>query len=174
MNRLYQIFRKIYCIVYYALTYFSYGKSHYTNYIAPSSTVVNKKQKKIGRYFVLRPFSQLRGDFKCGDHVRFGYGCQVFGGVEMGNHIMVAPNCLITSGGHGTELSKGPMIFQKCPSQKKVIIEDDVWIGGNTVILPGVRIGKGAVIGAGSVVSKDVPPNAIAVGNPAKVVKYRE
>ena len=58
-------------------------------------------------------------------------------------------------------------------SKGKIIVEDDVWIGMNAIILSGVKIGKGAVIGAGSVVSKDIPPYAIAVGNPCKVVKYR-
>ena len=51
---------------------------------------------------------------------------------------------------------------------------DDVWIGTNSVVLPGVTIGKGAVIGAGTVVTKDIPEYAIAVGNPARVIKYRE
>ena len=59
-------------------------------------------------------------------------------------------------------------------SNKELIsIGDDVWIGANCVILPGVHIHNGAVIGAGSVVTKDIPANAIAVGNPAKVIKFR-
>ncbi|MBP7508929.1 MAG: hypothetical protein KA807_14020 [Prolixibacteraceae bacterium] len=54
-----------------------------------------------------------------------------------------------------------------------VIIEDDVWIGANAIILCGVHIGKGSVIGAGSIVTKDVPPYSISVGNPAKTIKMR-
>lgn len=54
-----------------------------------------------------------------------------------------------------------------------IIIEDDVWIGANSVILPGVTIKKGAVVGAGSVVTKDVPSYAVVCGNPARVIKYR-
>lgn len=57
---------------------------------------------------------------------------------------------------------------------KPVIICDDVWVGANSVILPGITIGKGAVVGAGSVVTKDVPAYAIVMGNPAKIKKYRE
>ena len=56
---------------------------------------------------------------------------------------------------------------------KPVIIEDDVWIGTKTILLPGVHIGKGAIIGAGSVVTKNIPPYTIAVGNPAVVKKSR-
>jgi acetyltransferase-like isoleucine patch superfamily enzyme len=55
--------------------------------------------------------------------------------------------------------------------QKEVIIEDDVWIGLNSIILPGVKIGKGSIIGAGSIVTKDIPPFSVAIGNPAKVIK---
>ena len=56
----------------------------------------------------------------------------------------------------------------------KVVIDDYVWIGRRAIILPGVKIGKGVVIGAGALVSKDIPDFGIAVGNPAKVVKYRD
>jgi galactoside O-acetyltransferase len=59
--------------------------------------------------------------------------------------------------------------MQKAP----VVIEDEVWIGSHVVILPGVRIGQGAVIGAGSVVSRSIPPNAIAYGVPARVMRMR-
>jgi acetyltransferase-like isoleucine patch superfamily enzyme len=58
-------------------------------------------------------------------------------------------------------------------SRTSIDIEDDVWIGANSVILPGVRIGRGSVIGAGSVVTKSVPPHAIYAGNPAKLIRYR-
>ena len=58
-------------------------------------------------------------------------------------------------------------------NRHQIIIGNDVWIGGHTIIMSGVRIGSGAVIGAGAVVAKDVPPYAIAVGNPARIIKYR-
>lgn len=173
MNKIFIIIKYIYCIVYYFSTFLFLKKNHYTNYIAPTATVANKNKKLLGKKFVLRAFSQLRGDFSCGDNVRFGYGCNVFGETKMGNNIMVAPNCLI-GGGHGIKLGQGPMIFQDCGEMKSVVIEDDVWIGGNSVILAGVTIKTGAVIAAGSVVTKDVPSNAIVGGNPAKIIKYRD
>lgn len=55
-----------------------------------------------------------------------------------------------------------------------MIIEDDVWLGYGVIVLPGVRIGRGSVIGAGSVVAKDIPPYSIAVGNPIVIIKQRE
>jgi maltose O-acetyltransferase len=58
--------------------------------------------------------------------------------------------------------------------RKPVVIEDDVWIGSNAVVMPGVRLGCGSVVGAGAVVTQDVPPFAIVVGVPARIIKYRK
>lgn len=85
----------------------------------------------------------------------------ILGGNHPINTMLTYPTCKIKSGGLGS-YSKGP-----------IIIEDDVWIGYNALILSGVKIGKGAVIGAGSVIAKDIPPYAIVVGNPGKIIKYR-
>jgi len=64
-------------------------------------------------------------------------------------------------------------VTKELGSDGRVVIEDDTWIGANTLILKNVRIGEGSIIGAGSVVTKDIPPYSIAVGNPAKVIKQR-
>ena len=73
-----------------------------------------------------------------------------------------------------TERTDLPMCKQGETEVKPVIIEDDVWLGARVTILPGARIGHGCVIGAGAVVSGEVPPMSVAVGNPARVVKKRE
>lgn len=93
--------------------------------------------------------------------------------VEIGNYVMMGPNVSIYTKNHKTSLEK-PMIFQGFEEAKKVIIKDDVWIGSNVIILPGVTIESGAIIGAGSVVTKDVLKNTIVAGNPAKVIKERK
>ena len=74
---------------------------------------------------------------------------------------------------HGIALGRNISSQKWDESKTGISIEDDVWIGANSVILPGVHIHHGAVIGAGSVVTKDIPANAIAVGNPARVIKFR-
>lgn len=173
MNRLTISFRIVYSCLYYVATLPLYGRNHYTNFISPFSFIPNKKRKFFGKRFVFRSFGSIHGDFRCGSDVRFGYGCNLYGAVEMGSYIMVSANCLLSGGGHGTRIGKGPMIFQKCPARQKIVIEDDIWIGGNSVILPGVRIKRGAVVGAGSVVTKDVPENGVVGGNPARILKYR-
>ncbi|NDK57506.1 acyltransferase [Pontibacter fetidus] len=91
-------------------------------------------------------------------------------GVVIGDRVMIASHVAITSLTHDYTL----LDMRFAPAiDKPVFIADDVWVGAHAVIMPGVSIGKGAVIGSGSVVTKDVPENAIAVGVPAKIVKFR-
>lgn len=92
------------------------------------------------------------------------------GGVHIGNRVMIAAHTTITSLTHNYNLKD--MRFSPA-IKSKVTIEDDVWIGSNVVIMPGITIKKGAVVGAGSVVTKDVNPYSIVVGNPANEIKKR-
>jgi acetyltransferase-like isoleucine patch superfamily enzyme len=93
-------------------------------------------------------------------------------GIEIGDYVMIGPNCLFASVHHAFNNWKQPMIFQK-PEIRQIFIEDDVWIGANVTVLGGVKIGRGAVIAAGAVVSKNVEPYSIVGGVPAKFIKYR-
>lgn len=92
------------------------------------------------------------------------------GKVDIGENVLIAAHCCISSLNHNYNRS---LINIGGNVSKSVIIGDDVWLGYNVVILPGVKIGRGSVIGAGSVVVSDVPEYSIVVGNPAKVIKKR-
>ena len=96
--------------------------------------------------------------------------------IRIGNDVMFGPNVTIRGGNHRID-EIGKLLYSEhdklIENDKDVIIENDVWVGCNVTILKGVVIGHGAVIGAGSVVTKSIPSYAIAVGNPAKVIKYR-
>lgn len=94
------------------------------------------------------------------------------GGVEIGERVLVGHRTCIISSNHAVPLGRG-RIFGAGRVDAPVVIENDVWLGANVLVLPGVRIGEGAVIGAGSVVTRSVPPMAVAVGNPARVVRER-
>lgn len=88
--------------------------------------------------------------------------------VRFGDNVFIAPNCSFYTAGHpldAEERNKG------LEYAKPIEIGNNVWIGGNVVVLPGVKIGDNAVIGAGSVVNKDIPANTVAVGNPCRVIK---
>lgn len=96
----------------------------------------------------------------------------VGGLIQIGECCLIGPNVLMRTADHRYDIPNTFIRFQgHIPLD--IHIDDDVWIGANAVILGGVRIGKGAIIGAGAVVTKDVPSMAIAVGVPAKVAKYR-
>jgi acetyltransferase-like isoleucine patch superfamily enzyme len=95
------------------------------------------------------------------------------GSIIIGSAVQIAPNCAFYPYNHGVAANT-PMNEQPAESKGDIIIEDDVWIGYGSIILENVKIGKGAVIGAGSVVTRNVPAYAIAAGNPAKVIKTRK
>jgi maltose O-acetyltransferase len=122
----------------------------------------------------IEPYCRLGGDPKItiGDNFYMNAGCHLLGDITIGKDVMIGPKTVIWGRDHG--VSKDIPMKSQPHSKKPIMISDDVWIGANVTILKGVKIGDGAVIGAGSVVTKDIPPYAIAVGNPAKVIKYRE
>jgi maltose O-acetyltransferase len=104
-----------------------------------------------------------------GEGVYFNVNCVVLDTmkVEIGNHVFFGPNVHIYTATHPLDF----MERRTVEFSKPVVIGNDCWIGGNTVICPGVRIGEGCTIGAGSVVTKDIPDHSLAVGNPAKVIR---
>lgn len=111
-----------------------------------------------------------------GHHVHFGNGVYANfnltivddGNVYIGDKVMFGPNVTISTANHPIESSLRERALQY---NKDVIIGDNVWIGSNAVIVPGIHIGKNSVIGAGSIVTKDIPENVVAVGNPCQVLR---
>lgn len=91
----------------------------------------------------------------------------------IGNDVMIAPYVYILHSGHNFESKEITMRFQGEKFYPKTIIEDDVWIGARSIINAGKKIGKGAIVAAGSVVTRDVEPYTIVGGNPAKTIKKR-
>jgi len=110
---------------------------------------------------------------KIGKHARINENAFLQGSIQIGDYVMIAPNVSIYSKTHNHHDVKAPMVLSGESETKTVIIEDDVWIGINTVILPGIKIGKGSIVGANSVVTKDVAPYTIVGGVPAKLIRSR-
>ena len=110
-----------------------------------------------------------------GAHTHIQPRCQLSaykGSISIGKGVEIAPNCSFYPYNHGMAL--GRLIRnQPLHSRGGIVVEDDAWLSVNVVVLDGVRIGQGAVVGAGAVVTKDIPPNAIASGVPARVLRMR-
>jgi acetyltransferase-like isoleucine patch superfamily enzyme len=102
-----------------------------------------------------------------------GTWINAMGGVEIGSNVIIGPYCIIQTGNHRFDQIDKPIRLQGYVKDP-VRIGDDCWLGANVIVLPGVTIGRGSVIGAGSVVTQDIPPYSVAVGNPARVVKSRK
>jgi maltose O-acetyltransferase len=114
-----------------------------------------------------------------GRNISIGSVCEINEHVRIlestiGNYVMIAPNVNLLGGyTHPFDDLSRPMVLQQDEYRGPITIEDDVWIGINAVVMPGVRIGKGAVIGANAVVTHDVPANAVVGGMPARVIRLR-
>ena len=127
----------------------------------------------LGRKSVVESYCCINnavGDVTIGDHTRIGIHCTVIGPVCIGNNVNLAQGITVTALNHNFK-DTTKRIDEQGISTKPVVISDDVWIGANAVILPGVTIGRHVVVAAGAVVTKDVPDNCVVGGVPAKVIK---
>jgi acetyltransferase-like isoleucine patch superfamily enzyme len=133
---------------------------------------------ELGEMNILYPHVSIRIDrgwMKTGDEVSFGPGVIIYeprGGLEIGDCCMIAGGVAICGTDHGAERLDLPMRRQPTRAGK-IVIEEDVWIGMRAVIMPGVTVGTGSIIGAGSVVTRDIPPFSIAWGAPCEVQRAR-
>ena len=112
-------------------------------------------------------------DIKLGEGSGIGANCSIPTGVTIGDHVMMGIDILMFTNEHRHDEIEVPMGLQGRTEVHPIVIEDDVWIGSRSLIMKGVRIGHGAIIAAGSVVTKDVPPYEIWGGNPAHFLKSR-
>lgn len=108
-----------------------------------------------------------------GDNSGIGYRAFISGPLVIGRNVIMGPNCTFLSINRNTAQVDRTMYAQGYLPEEPPVIEDDVWIGANVTVLPGVRIGQGSILAAGAVVSRDVPAYAVVAGNPAQVIKYR-
>ena len=131
--------------------------------------------KRVGEgSFYIDQIIWLNGDrIEMGEKVGFNFGCYVngFGGLTIGNRTIIGPYTMIHTANH--EMDTDRPIPEQGWNLGPVVLGADCWIGMGVCILPGVTLGDGCVVGAGSVVTRDVEPYSIVVGNPAKAIKSR-
>jgi virginiamycin A acetyltransferase len=136
----------------------------------------------IGDGVFIDAFVKLRvaggtGDVTIGPNCYINAGSVLYSGngITLGEYVLIAANCTLAPTNH--EYRDPDVVIRKqgfAPSRGGIVVEDDVWIGANSVLLDGTRIGRGAVIAAGSVVRGALPAYSISAGNPARVVKWRK
>lgn len=110
------------------------------------------------------------GNVIIGNYSRVGLRNTIIGPVTIGNHTILAQNVVLSGLNHNYEDISLPIHIQGV-NVKPIIIEDDVWIGANSMIAAGVTVGKHTIVAGGSVVTKNIPPFCVVAGNPAKVIK---
>lgn len=122
---------------------------------------------------LIEPYCRLSGDplILIGSNFYMNAGCHLLGDITIGNDVQIGPKTVIWGRDHG--IARDSLIRDQKHVRAPIKIGNDVWVGANVTILKGVEIENGAVIGAGSVVVKNIPSNGVAVGNPARILKYR-
>lgn len=153
------------------------GCDHNAFSLVGNVTLINTNIQ-LGKDVTIYPNVMFFGDgpIVIGDHVDIGNDTIIYasenGGVTIGSDTMIAAHCYIIDMDHGME--QGKLVRKQQNSVAAVTIGSDVWLGNNVTVLKGSWIGDGAVIGAKALVKGAIPENAIAVGVPARVLKYRE
>jgi acetyltransferase-like isoleucine patch superfamily enzyme len=147
---------------------------HFYNY----SHVAPRRRARIGPGVAIAPDVSFRNGerISIGERSHIGSRCSIWAGdghgrIDIGEDALFGPEVFITASNYRT--APGVPVMRQPREERDVVIGRDVWLGARVIVLPGVRVGDGAVIGAGSVVTRSVPENAIAVGVPARVVGSR-
>jgi len=121
----------------------------------------------------INPSSSVRADLVADEYAFVSFDCLIMNRVRIGRYSMLAPRVAIIGADHRYDQPGTPMFFTDRPSIPETVIEDDVWIGFATVVMQGVRIGRGAIVGANAVVTKNIPAFEIWGGVPAAKIRDR-
>ena len=129
--------------------------------------------RKCGKNVNIERGATIGSKLSIGDNSGIGVNCSCGGEIYIGNDVMMGPEVVIVSANHEFSSLDVPIRLQGYQESKPCIIGNDVWIGRRVMIMPGVKIGNGCIVGAGAVVTKDVPDYAVVGGVPAKIIKFR-
>ncbi|HTV92738.1 MAG TPA: acyltransferase [Verrucomicrobiae bacterium] len=125
-------------------------------WVQPGVTIVNAHRLRVGKHFGCNTGTYINA----------------VGGITIGDYVLLGTNVTISSGEHPIDGIQPP-IFARPVVERAIVIEDDVWIGANAVVLPGVRVRRGSVIGANAVVNADTAEYSVNVGAPARMIRSR-
>ena len=146
-----------------------------TEAVPERQTILQQLLGQIGQNSIIEPpfYCSYGQNIHIGDHVYLNFLCTILDNneVHIGHHVMIGPVVQIYTAAH---LLQAETRIQGWEVAKPIVIEDNVWLGGGAILLPGVRIGRNAVVGAGAVVPRSVPANTVVAGNPARVIREIE
>ncbi len=172
--------RGIFTVIYYGLAYHLPG-SYVPLFGKPSNALrkmcARHMFRSCGRITTIdrHAYFGTGSEIEIGDMSGIGAHCVVPGNTIIGKYVMMAPEVHIVNNNHNISSTDIPMCMQGCDTDHPpTVIEDDVWLGVRAILTPGHRIGRGSIVAAGAVVTKDVPPYSIVGGNPAKVIRSRK
>ncbi|EMR8202273.1 acyltransferase [Neisseria gonorrhoeae] len=123
----------------------------------------------IGRGVNIERGAYVFPDTVLGDGSGIGANCEICRGLVVGKNVMMGPECLLYSTNH--KFDRENKRFEGYTEIRPITLEDDVWPGRRVIVMAGVTVGRGSVVGAGAVVTKDIPPYSLTAGNPAVVKK---
>ena len=129
--------------------------------------------KKCGKNVNIYPKASFSSSVELGDNSDIGLAARINGKCIIGKDVIMGPEVVVYTTNHRTDRIDIPIKYQGNTDERPVVIGDGCWICSRAIILPGVTIGEGSVVAAGSIVTKDVPPFSIVAGNPARIVKKR-
>lgn len=142
---------------------------------AERQALVSQLLGSVGRGSIIEPpfYCTYGKNTTLGDHAYLNFRCTILDNneVRIGNHAMIGPGVQIYTAAHPLQADERNEGWEVA---KPVVIEDNVWIGGSAILLPGVTVGRNAVVGAGAVVTRSVPANTVVAGNPAEVIRRVE
>jgi maltose O-acetyltransferase len=146
-----------------------------TENVLERQTILQRLLGQIGQNSIIEPpfYCSYGQNTYIDDNVYLNYLCTILDNneVHIGRHVMIGPAVQIYTAAHSLQAETR---IQGWEVAIPIVIEENVWIGGGAILLPGVRIGRNAVVGAGAVVSRNVPANTVVAGNPARVIREIE
>lgn len=130
--------------------------------------------KKCGKKVNIEKGAMFSARVSLGDFSGIGYNSRINGTCTIGDYVMMGADVVVITHNHAFSRTDIPMMEQGFEKEQPVVIGNDVWIGDRVIILPGVHVGDGAILAAGAVVNRDVPPYAVVGGVPARVIRMRK
>ena len=169
--------RRVAQVAYYGLAWRLPGQPFpgYRLFYALRGLLIRAMAQECGRHVIVkqRCYVGAGNTLRVGNHAQLGQNARIDQAVTIGDNVVMGPDVVIMTNAHEFDDTNTPIRLQDAQSRRPVSLGNGVWLGTRVIILPGVHVGEGAVVGAGSVVTRNVPANAVVAGVPARFLRWR-